>query len=295
MNLSYVKKLEINNSDYNIQTVYEHQSKNEELLSFNFDLGEDKMILLTRSVKKPANQKGDFLYKIFDVGQSVVLVEGELHSAELIHRLLTCQLMIIDGHIYYGNNVIKLRYDLLQQKCTKSPFQTLNQCTFFDIYNKIFELKHNLSMLTGAPLRSQKYHRLGYLVLDRKCAHNKSILIVPYLHERRVYLNRTKLNNSYFYTVMELRASDESFHKISLVKKHMKVPHIDDSVAEDSVSRDTKTRIVCMNLTVQKFYCYSQSGLLLNARNISDFCKKYGDPICCSSNGQNMIFKKHER
>ena len=44
-------------------------------------------------------------------------------------------------------------------------------------------------------------------------------------------------------------------------------------------------------MTELKFYCYNQSGLLLNARNVRDFCQVYGEPLCTSSNGQNMIFK----
>ena len=85
----------------------------------------------------------------------------------MIHRLLTCQLTLIDGHIYYGNNVIKLRYDLLNKQI-HSEFLTYPESTFFNMYNMIFELKCNWHLLTGAPLRSQKYHRLGYLIQDKK-------------------------------------------------------------------------------------------------------------------------------
>jgi hypothetical protein len=35
------------------------------------------------------------------------------------------------------------------------------------------------------------------------------ILILPYLHERRIYLNRKKMNTDYFYTSIETLESEE--------------------------------------------------------------------------------------
>ena len=39
--------------------------------------------------------------------------EAELHFKLLIGRLLSGLYTFVDGHIYYNNNVIKIRYDVI--------------------------------------------------------------------------------------------------------------------------------------------------------------------------------------
>ena len=53
--------------------------------------------------------------------------------------------------------------------------------------------------------------------------------------------------------------------------------------------------IVCMNLSEHKLYTYSESGLLVNRFEYSDWVVKYGEPIAASDNGQILIFKKKRR
>ena len=47
-----------------------------------------------------------------------------------------------------------------------------------------------------------------------------------------------------------------------------------------------------MNLDENKFYVYSQNGLLLNRVNYSETIKKYGKVVVFSNNGLNLILKK---
>lgn len=49
-----------------------------------------------------------------------------------------------------------------------------------------------------------------------------------------------------------------------------------------------------MNVTETKYYVYTQCGLLINRIVYAAQVEKYGDPINCSSNGLNYIFKKQE-
>ena len=42
-----------------------------------------------------------------------------------------------------------------------------------------------------------------YLITDKKCGQPREFLILPYLHERRIYMNRIKINTDYLYTCIE--------------------------------------------------------------------------------------------
>ena len=56
----------------------------------------------------------------------------KLKSKELIGKLTSG--MLVDGHVYYRDNVIKVRYDLL----SRIDCKMLNEENFFDEYMKIF-------------------------------------------------------------------------------------------------------------------------------------------------------------
>lgn len=126
-------------------------------------------------------------------------------------------------------------------------------------------------------------------------------MILPYLHDHKIYLNRLKINTDYFYTSMETdpKEEDEYHQEISdkLKKKSTVVARDFKSSIESSetfkVNRPkTFTSIIAMNETEHKYYVYTQNGLLLNRVNFSDVVSKYGEPVSTSSNGLNFIFKK---
>jgi len=60
-----------------------------------------------------------------------------LKNKDLIGRLLSGLYTFVDGHIYYNNNVIKIRYDLI--KSVDSHRYKENE--IFDFYLNIFDLK----------------------------------------------------------------------------------------------------------------------------------------------------------
>jgi len=87
---------------------------------------------------------------------------------------------------------------------------------------------------------------------------------MPYLHERKIYLNRMKMNTKYFYTTVKTdkhcvercRAEDE--HR--LLKSTMQA---EENLEEaDPATHDTL--IACLNLVESKFYLYRENGLLVN-------------------------------
>jgi hypothetical protein len=60
------------------------------------------------------NEHKDIItFKIFDMNKNVMEADVRLTNEELIGRLLSGLYTFVDGHIYFNNNVIKIRYDLL--------------------------------------------------------------------------------------------------------------------------------------------------------------------------------------
>jgi len=136
------------------------------------------------------------IFKIFDLDRMMVLYEQPISKPELIGRLKSELYTFVDGHIYFNNDVIKIRYDLIHSADT----HMYKENEIFDFYINIFNLAPNEKVKADTPLDSIKAHRFGYIISDKFCQEPKRLMIIPYLHERRVYLNKMKQNTEYFYT-----------------------------------------------------------------------------------------------
>ena len=86
------------------------------------------------------------------------------------------------------------------------------------------------------------------------------IKFMPYLHEKKIYLNRQKINTNYMYTSFETKVKDG-----------------DKTVPV--------TSIISINLTESKMYAYSQNGRLINRINFSSLVEQYGEINTFSPNG----------
>ena len=78
---------------------------------------------------------------------------------------------------------------------------------------------------------------------------------MPYLHEKKIYLNRLKPITEYFYTTIE----PQGYH----VEKNQKY-------------------VVAVNLTEYKFYIFSERGLLRNRYDFEEKVMEYGVPTAVS-------------
>ena len=169
----------------------------------------------------------------------------------------------------------------------------------FDFYFNIFILEKNERVLAETPLDSIKSHRFGYIKLDINNKSPRTLIILPYLHDHKIYLNRLKVNTDYFYTSVETNPTDEDAYHNDVQQK---IKRRSTTIARDfgkSVSKSNDTRsetftsIIAMNETESKYYVYTQNGLLINRIDFSDLVENYGNPISTSSNGLNFIFKKN--
>ena len=137
-------------------------------------------------------------------------------------------------------------------------------------------------------------------------------MILPFLHEKRVYLNRQKTNTYYFYSSIDTPYSEiEAYNKKikasledrlskesktfedakikSYIKSRQDLP-VDTSMTAKDV--DSCMSIVCINLNESKYYMYGTDGILQFRYDYTQEQEMYGKPIKSSSNGQSFIFKK---
>ena len=89
----------------------------------------------------------------------------------------------------------------------------------FDFYKDIFILDQNEKVLANTPLDSIQSHRFGYITVDKSQKSTRNVMLLPYLHERKIYLNRLKSNTDYFYTSVETKPEDEAKYHEGIIEK----------------------------------------------------------------------------
>lgn len=105
-----------------------------------------------------------YLFKIYDLQEDRIEYELSIKSPHLIGRLLSGLYTFVDGHIYYNNNVTKIRYDLIASE--RSQFYEERE--IFDEYYSIFQLDPNLKVRSNTPLDSIRSHRFAYIIQDQE-------------------------------------------------------------------------------------------------------------------------------
>lgn len=75
-----------------------------------------------------------------------------------------------------------------------------NQDLYFNKYDDVLALEQGETIKIDSPLDSMQSHRFAYIMLNNECLACKRLMVIPYLHDRKVFLNRMKKNTYYFYT-----------------------------------------------------------------------------------------------
>ena len=68
--------------------------------------------------------------KIYDIENEKQLWSGKIKNEELIGRMKSSIYQLVDGHMFYSNNCVKVRYDLLR----RNDIQELTEDEVFDYY-----------------------------------------------------------------------------------------------------------------------------------------------------------------
>ena len=104
-------------------------------------------------MKRPKNKKKAIkTVKIIDLDEdqgNKMILSQRIENKELIGRLKSMLYHLVDGHIYYNNQIIKIRYDLLRNSKTSNDY---DENEVFDFYENILMLEENEKVLTTMPV-----------------------------------------------------------------------------------------------------------------------------------------------
>lgn len=124
------------------------------------------------------------VFKLYNLKGFKLLFEIKICCKNILSILNRDNLKIANGHIYYGNNVLKIRYDLIEN-IDVSQYSISNM---FDFYKNIIDLDQGKRILSMSPKDSQKSHKFCYIISDPVNMQSREILITPHLHDRKIIL-----------------------------------------------------------------------------------------------------------
>ena len=132
---SHVYLLEALFGSHKVSQIYEDTNKYAEILNFGVDNTMKRLMILS-GVKNSKNRRDKFI-TLYDIDTEKIIYKIKVENKEIIGRLKSNLYNFVDGHIYYGNKVIKIRYDQIKHEGSEIP-----ENHFFDHYSDILSLKN---------------------------------------------------------------------------------------------------------------------------------------------------------
>jgi len=185
---SQIKLVEASFGNYKVTDIYEDKDLRAEILAFGVDNTKKRLMILTGI--KNRKEKRDKFICIYCLKTEKIVMYMLVTNSDLIGRLKSNLYNFVGGHIYFNNNVIKIRYDVIDKQLETHPENQI-----FDNYSKVLDLEENDYVQPGTPLQTCLYNKLAYIIGNQVNLKSRKVLIMPYLHERRIYLNRRHNSN----------------------------------------------------------------------------------------------------
>lgn len=86
-----------------------------DFLNFQIDRSQNKLFIVSKEVGNMHSDSDPIFVMIKDLNfKDKIILDCEIFDQNLKGIFVSGQFILIDGHIYFNNNVIKLRYDLMQ-------------------------------------------------------------------------------------------------------------------------------------------------------------------------------------
>lgn len=164
-----------------------------QIQTYAYDFQANKIILMFKVQSHPNHKK----LIVYDLTKEKRIGVSWVNDPDIIGRILSGLYTLMDGHMYFDNSVYKIRYDTMIN--TKSD--NIKQEHFIDKYTDILDLKKGEKVQQKMPKLSLNCHKQIYLVANQTYKKPIKLIILPYLHERKLYLNNLKQNNKYFYSI----------------------------------------------------------------------------------------------
>ena len=133
---SSIKLVEASFGNYKVTDMYEDKDQRAEILNFGVDNTNERLLILT-GIKNRKDKRDKFI-TIYCIRKEKILLQMQVKDSELIGRLKSNLYTLVGGHIYYNNNVIKIRYDLIDE-CEEQ----LPENQVFDDYTNVLTLREN--------------------------------------------------------------------------------------------------------------------------------------------------------
>lgn len=96
------------------------------------------------------------------------------------------QSKLINGYMYFENAAFKIRYDVIKKYQKDSKIAP----NFVDKYFDILDMKQGEHVLAQMPFLSETGRKQIYFVYNSLKYRPTRVVIMPILHERRIYLGR---------------------------------------------------------------------------------------------------------
>ena len=138
--------------------------ENEERIIKDFDADSEnnRLMILSKITRiTVAGIKKTWHFSIYDLNTKKITFDRIIHHKPLIGRLKSGLYTFVNGHIYYNNNVIKIRYDLIYT--TDNPLK-YNENEIFDYYYDIFLLQGKQKVKANTPLSSFEDNKFAYVI-----------------------------------------------------------------------------------------------------------------------------------
>ena len=101
------------------------------------------------------------MLKIFDLKTRQVEAMIRIRSPVWVGMLISGNYMLIDGHIYHRNMVIKIRYDIIQSEAHIG--KVWEEDVVFDTYDDLLRLRPGCRISSDALMNSFNAHRLAFI------------------------------------------------------------------------------------------------------------------------------------
>lgn len=230
-----------------------------DLKQIAYDYGQNYLVLMYKSASEKFEKTRRL--KIFNITQRKIMINLTVSNQDFIGRFRSTLFNFVNGHFYFQNKVYKIRYDLLE---SSKILREINEAQLIDYYEDLLGVKPGEVINSMNPMFCIDYHKLSYFTSNRKMMMPMRIVMMPYMHERKIYLNKTKPGYKYFYTVIEEDYGDYSEGTLAdAYKKHAGKIKL----------------IVSLCPGLDCYFVYDINGLLLNKVSYKDQANLYGKPV----------------
>lgn len=139
--------IQINFNEFIIENQFLEKEYFEKIASYGYDYAENTLVLLMKALQTKKAKKRVKILDL-DTDENKQILNIKVNNKELIGRLKSSLFFLVNGHMYYNNCIIKIRYDLLRN----STVREWKESEIFDYYEDNINLETNERVLANMPV-----------------------------------------------------------------------------------------------------------------------------------------------